>query len=505
MPRVRAATGSATTGRSDTRVAAAVGFLIFVELTSGIIQGMTPALTPRLGTELSISAGDLNLVTGVQLLAAAVSVPLLGRLGDLYGHRRVLRVAVASLAAGSLLVAWSPSVAVLLLGRVLQGPLAALLPLEMGLVRDRLGPQRARRAVGLLVGALTFGSSTGMVLAGLLSRAVPSVHGVLLVPAVATVLCTAVVFLLVPESATRSRGAVDWTGAALLSLGLAALLTGVSQGSKSGWTTPAPTALLLVAVIVLTVWVRVELRAPHPVVDIRTTVRRSLLPVYAAGFLLGVTLYGAQVAAALFLAASPGTEGYGFGYGALGIGWVLFPAGICAFAAATVSPALGRRLGTRAVPALGGCLLAAGYTALVLTHHAVWQFALLNAALGFGTGLVLSTLPALVLDASPADRTGIATGLYSTAKTLGGSIGSAVFAAVLTAMTVRGTTVPTESAYTTVWWLCAAVSLGVTGAIAALPRHDPSPTAASPTGNRPTVPRRPSADVDGTARLSGDS
>ncbi|MFJ9446996.1 MFS transporter [Kitasatospora sp. NPDC101235] len=479
MPRVSAATGPATTSRSDTRVAAAVGFLIFVELTSGIIQGMTPALTPRLGTELSISAGDLNLVAGVQLLAAAVSVPLLGRLGDVYGHRRMLRIAVASLAAGSLLVAWSPSVGVLLLGRILQGPLAALLPLEMGLVRDRLSPQRARRAIGLLVGALTFGSSTGMVLAGLLSRAIPSVHGILLVPAVATMVCTVVVFVLVPESATRARGAIDWAGAALLSLGLAALLAGVSQGSKGGWTTPAPATLLLFAATVLTVWVFVELRAPHPVVDIRITVRRSLLPVYAAGFLLGVTLYGAQVAAALFLAASPDKEGYGFGYSTLGIGWVLFPAGICAFAAATVSPTLGRVLGARAVPALGGCLLAAGYTTLVLTHHAVWQFALLNVGLGFGTGLVLSTLPALVLDVSPADRTGIATGLYSTAKTLGGSIGSAVFAAVLTAMTVQGTTVPTEAAYTTVWWLCAAVSLGITGAVAVLLRRDPAPTAAS--------------------------
>ncbi|MER7706383.1 MFS transporter [Kitasatospora sp. NPDC097605] len=472
MPRVRAATGPATTGRSDTRVAPVVGFLIFVELTSGIIQGMTPALTPRLGTELSISAGDLNLVAGAQLLAAAVSVPLLGRLGDVHGHRRLLRIAVAGLAVGSLLVAWSPSVGVLLLGRVLQGPLAALLPLEMGLVRDRLSPGQARRAIALLVGALTFGSSTGMVLAGLLSRAVPSVHGVLLVPAVATLACTAVVFLLVPESTTRARGTVDWAGAALLSLGLAALLTGVSQGAKGGWAASAPAALLLLAAAVLTLWVFVELRAPHPVVDIRVTVRRSLLPVYTAAFLLGITLYGAQIAAALYLAASPDREGYGFGYSPLGIGWVLFPAGICAFAAATVSPALGRALGARAVPALGGCLLAAGYTTLVLAHHAVWHFVLLNAVLGFGTGLVLSTLPALVIDVSPADRTGIATGLYSTAKTLGGSVGSAVFAAVLTTMTVRGGTVPTVSAYTTVWWLCAAVSLGITAAVAALLRRD---------------------------------
>ena len=146
----------------------------------------------------------------------------------------MLRVAGLFLAAGSLVVAWSPSFAVLLAGRILQAPLSALLPLEIGLVRDRLSPQRARRSIGLLVGALTFGTSAGMVLSGTLGQVIPGVHGVLLVPALATVLCAGVLFWLVPESTTRARGTVDWAGAALLSLGLAALLLGVSRGSAHG-------------------------------------------------------------------------------------------------------------------------------------------------------------------------------------------------------------------------------------------------------------------------------
>ena len=405
-----------------------------------------PALTPELGRALGISAGSLNWITGAQLLAAAVSLPLLARLGDLYGHRRVLRVA----------------------GRILQAPLSALLPLEKGLVRDRLSPQRARRGIGLLVGALTFGTSAGMVLSGTLGQVIPSVHGVLLVPALATVLCAGVLFWLVPESTTRARGTVDWAGAALLSLGLAALLLGVSRCSAHGWSPLAAGELVLSAAL-LAAWPAVERAAAHPLVDIRITIRRDLLPTYAASFLLGVTLFGAQTAAALFLAAAPGQDGYGFGASALTVGWVLFPAGLCAFGAATVAPGLRRAAGARTVPALGGALLATGYATLVHAHHAIWLPVLLNAVLGFGTGLVFSSLPALILDVSPADRIGIATGVYSTAKTLGGSIGSAV-AAVLSSMTIKNTTVPTQSAYTTVWWLCATASLGVTAAACALRR-----------------------------------
>ncbi|GGN28017.1 MFS family permease [Actinoplanes campanulatus] len=133
------------------RVSAVVGLLVLLELTSGFIQGGVAPLLPDLGAEMGISDADLNWVISVQLLAATVSVPAFGRLGDLYGHRRMLRVALAGVAVGSVLVAFAPNLAVLLFGRALLGPLAALLPLEIALVRDRLPTELARRASGLVV------------------------------------------------------------------------------------------------------------------------------------------------------------------------------------------------------------------------------------------------------------------------------------------------------------------------------------------------------------------
>ncbi|MEV0319733.1 MFS transporter [Streptomyces sp. NPDC050658] len=459
MSRLTAPSGPGAPGLGGARVATVVGFLVFVELVSGIIQGMMPTLLPGLGAALHVSAGDLNWVSSAQLLAAAVSVPIFGRLGDLYGHRRLLRVAAVCLALGSILVAWAPSFELLLLGRILQGPLAALLPLEMGLVRDRLSPEGARSAIGMLVGALTFGASAGLVLAGLLSEVITSVHGVLWIPAIATVACVGVVFFLVPESTTRARGTVDWAGAGLLSAGLASLLLAISQGPRWGWAAGTTLGLFALAAAILVVWVLVELRVPHPVVDIRLTVKRTLLPVYAASFLLGAALFGSQSAAALFLASPPDEVGYGFGYETLGIGWMMLPSGLLAFAGSALVPRLARAVGARQVLMLSGLFMAVGYAALVFAHTEIWEFVAANLVLGFGIGLGLSAMPALVLDASPADRTGIATGVYNTSKTLGGSVSGAVFAAILTAITFEGTEVPTESAYTTVWWCCAGVSV----------------------------------------------
>ncbi|MGC0420389.1 MFS transporter [Embleya sp. AB8] len=452
--------GSGATGPvTGVSVAAVVGFLVFLELTSGVLQGLMPVLLPEIGADLRVDAGDLNWVSSLQLLSAAVSVPVFGRLGDMYGHRRLLRVAVVSLAIGSVLVAWSPSFGVLLLGRVLQGPLAALLPLEIGIVRDRLDAQGAKSAIGMLVGSLTFGASAGLIVAGLLGKWISNVHGVLWIPAVVTILCVPVAFFLVPESRTRAGGTVDWIGAAMLSVGLSALLLAIARGPKWGWTSGPVYALFALGAVVLVAWVFVELRVDHPIVDIRLSARRNLLPVYVASFFLGAALFGSQTAASLFLSSPREKVGYGFGYDTLGIGWMMLPSGVFAFAAATVVARLAKALGGRVVLGLGGAAMTVGYVFLTLGHGAPWQFLVANSVIGLGTGLALGALPGLVLDASPADRTGIATGVYNTTKTLGGSVAGAVFAALLTSLTIGHSKVPTEHAYVAVWWCCAGVSV----------------------------------------------
>ncbi|WP_439680986.1 hypothetical protein [Embleya sp. MST-111070] len=283
-------------------------------------------------------------------------------------------------------------------------------------------------------------------------------------------------FFLVPDTATRARGGIDWTGAALLSPGLATLMLGFSRGSGHGWDRPDTLALFAASAALLAAWTTAELRVEHPIVDVRAAARRTLWPVYTASLFVGVTLYASKSAAALFLGSPPDMLGYGLGYDTRTVGWMLLPAAVCAFVGSALAPLLARVTGPRATLVISGTSMAAGFVLLAVAHSRAWHFFASDVGLGLGLRLGLGMLPVLVLDASAADRTGVDTGIYSTAKTLGGSVSGAVFAAILAGMTFKGGRFPAETAYETVWWSCAAISLLAAATAAFL--ATPAPTTA---------------------------
>ncbi|MER5184528.1 MFS transporter [Streptomyces sp. NPDC002896] len=447
---------------SRTRVRAVVGLLVFVELTSGFIQGGTTPLIPAMRDALGVSTGDAQWITAVQFLAAAVSVPVFGRLGDRYGHRRMLRVAVLCITVGCVVVALAPNLGLLLLGRVLLGPLAALLPLEIGLCRDRLSTADNRKAVGMLVASLALGSMIGSFLSSPLHHLLGDVRFTLWAFAVLAALCAAVAYLGVPESRERASGRMDWAGAGMLSVSLVLFLTAISRGSDWGWLQPGTLGTILVALALFAGWVRWELRHPAPLVDVRAVAGRRVAPHLLTTFMLGVIMLAAPVVSITYLEAAPDEDGYGFGLSALEIGiWGGIPH-ILAFLAASRSGALAERIGMRRLLLIGLVLLTAGQAGLIAAHSSLYLFALAYSVAGAGMGLAISGLPTVIVEASPTDRSASAVAVYSNVKTIGGTIAGGLFATLLGTLVTSGTDIPTLSAYLLVWGLCTA------GAAAAL-------------------------------------
>jgi MFS family permease len=440
-----------------------VGLLVLVEFLSGVLQGAFPILLPHLAQTLHFGAGEQALVLGVNFLVAGVTVPLSSRLGDLFGHRRLLLATLGLTCLGYVLSAAADTLALLLLGQALAGLLACWLPLEFALLRDRLGEKRGGRAVGLLVGSLTLGTIAGAV-------ARPGLWVLAVLPAVSL----AAVLRWVPESATRAAGRIDWLGAALLSSGLGLLFGGFSSVGKS--TGPLLTAgLLLGAAALLALFARQELRIPAPTVDVRMLSRRATAPVFGLSFLLGCALYGAQSPTLSFQAAKPQQTGYGLAADSQLLGLLSLPAVLGAMLGALLADRLARRFGARRVLAAGFGLSALGYAAIALGHTAAAQFVAPSAIAGFGAGTGLSLLPGLLMRRLPADQTGIGTGVYNTLKTLAGAAAGAVGAAVLDAVLLRPG-VPAESAYVMVWVGCALLcAAGVPVALAL--REIPAATA----------------------------
>jgi MFS family permease len=439
-----------------------VGFLLVIEFASGLTQGWLSPLLPSILQRYDTTAANLNWVNAVFLLSSAVCVPLMSKLGDLYGHRRLLTIAVALVAAGSVLVAVAPTFGILLLGRAVQGPLLAFLSLEFAIVRERAGA-RAGRAVGLLVGALALGGSAGLLLAGQ-TRQHLSLSTTLWVPAVLMIIMVPVAAVLIPETTLRTAGRVDWAGAGLLSVGLVLLLAAVGNGGLWGWASGRTLGGIGGGLAVLLIWVFVERRVPQPFVDVSLILRGRLGPPVLAGFFAGAELFGSQAASALFLGL-PASTGIGLGLGAGQLGLVLVVFGLAAFVGTWLAPRLAERAGSRTALILGATLSAAGYVLTALAHDTVALFMMWQVLVGVGNGLVLAALSAYVVTRAPADAVAISSGLLNTARTVGGAVSGAAFAAVMAAMVTRlpgaARPVTTEAGYLTVWLVCAAVTVAV--------------------------------------------
>ncbi|MDI9949275.1 MFS transporter [Rhodococcus sp. IEGM 1305] len=455
---------------------AAVGFLVVMEFASGLLQGWFSPLLPAIGERFDASSAALNWVSAMYLLGTAACVPLIAKLGDLFGHKRLLVVATASVALGSFLVAFAPSFELLLVGRALQAPLAAFLPLEFAIVRDR-NPATAGRSIGRLVGSLTLGAAVGGLLSGfLLDSVIGDVSVVLLVPAILMTICLAVVYFLVPETTVRKSGTVDWTGAVLLTVGLLGVLGGVSNANTWGWTSTLTWAAIGVGAAVLVVWVFVERQVRHPLVDLDVVGRGMRVPMLMA-MLFGAQLFGVQTPSALFLRATPETNGYGLGVTASMTGLILALFALAMFVGAATSDRLARSATVPGSLALGAVLAAASYILMIVVPGNVALFTLWLVVAGMGGGVVVGVLPTVIVQQAPPDSVGIASGLYNTSRTAAGAVAGAVFALVMSSMITPALTagakqIPSVGAYHVVWAVCAA--LCALTAVLALKLHSPA-------------------------------
>ncbi|MGH1549644.1 MFS transporter [Leifsonia poae] len=443
-----------------------VGFLVVMELGSGMLQGWYPVLLSAIGAEFRVTPAALNWVSAGYMLATVVCVPIIAKLGDRYGHKRMLTISAALVALGSIVVAIAPNFGLLLLGRALQAPLAAFLPLEFAIVRDR-DENSSGRSIGKLVGALTFGAALGALGAGLLFNATADLRLVLWIPAIFLTLCVPVVAFLVPESKTRASGRIDWLGAALLGVGLLLALGGIANAATWGWANPITWVVILAGVALVAGWVAVERRVAHPLIDLRVLTKGGVgLPILIA-FLFGAQLFGSQTATTVYLLSDPATVGFGLGVTSATVGIVTLVTALAAFVAASLGDRLATRVGTRLALVIGGVLVMASYVTLIAGSASLGIVVVALILGGLGNGVLISVLPTIVVKRAPADSVGIASALYNTSRTAAGAVAGALFALVmasfLTTIGSGATAVTTTSyaGYVAVWAICAAVGLAV--------------------------------------------
>ncbi|MFD9193362.1 MFS transporter [Streptomyces phaeochromogenes] len=462
---------------------AVVAVLAFAGIVVSLMQTLVIPIVPELPKYLDASASNAAWAVTATLLAAAVATPVVGRLGDMFGKRRMLLVSIVLLVSGSVVAAFSDSLVPMIVGRALQGLAAGVVPLGISVMRDVLPSERLAGSTAMMSASLGVGGALGLPSAAFIADNYDW-HVLFWVSAVLGAVAFVLVLTIVPESKVRTGGRFDLVGSLGLSAALVSLLLAISKGADWGWGSGTTLGLFAVAAVVLVAWGFYELRTSQPLVDLRTTARRQVLFTNLASIAFGFSMFAMSLVLPQLLQL-PEQTGYGLGKSMMTVGLVLAPQGLVMMAMAPVSAAITKTRGPKITLMTGAVIVAVGYGLNILLMSEVWHLVLVSCVIGAGVGFAYGAMPALIMGAVPASETAAANSLNTLMRSIGTSFASAVAGVVLAQMTTDfgSFALPSENGFKVVMAIGAGAALLALVLAAFLPRQRTAAQAVSPAGD----------------------
>lgn len=429
-------------------------FLIIIEVTSGFVQGFYTPLLPDLAKHVGVSGEAMNWFQTAQAMAAAVVVPLLSRMGDIFGARRILRGAILSVLIGALMIALLPTYSLVLLGRVLIGPLGVWLPLAIAIIYARTTNGSATRSISILSASLMAGIVIGTVVAGIAEALLPGLVLSLLIPVVMIAISAYAVFFKLPRDIDLSPGTIDWLGFGGLGAFMLALILALAFVGPTHATTSI--VLFVVTAVIFIAWIWWERKVSDPAVDLEIVVSPKMGPLYITAFAVGIVMIDAPPNLADYLSRDPERFGYGFAAAPELLAAMIATMLLFATAGAFLSSFAAAKFGMRRVLVAASILGALGQLIIIPLPHTMAAFWVSGILTGFGLGVLVGALPALVARAAPEGRTGIANGIYASLLAMGGAVGGAIFKQVLVAFRDENK-ITALGGYISIWGISLAV------------------------------------------------
>lgn len=455
------------------------GWTLLALSTAGMVvsvqQTLVVPLLPTLMHSFRVSVTDVTWVFTASLLAGAVATPLLARLGDMYGKKRLILATLVLLIIGSGICAVSGSLGVLIAGRALQGTSAALIPLAIGMIRDTFPRDRVTMAIGVVSATMGIGGAAGMIVTGLMAPHIDGHHPIFWVAACTGLVAIVLVALSAYDRGTRTGGRPDLLGAALLAGWLICLLMAISQGNAWGWGSAGVLGLFGAAVTLCAVWVVAETRIREPLVRPVLLVGAKSLSANLASMLMGFSMFASFTLIAGFIQTPP-EAGYGLGGSVLDVGLYSLPSTATMLPASIYAGRLAARVGAAYTLAIGSVFAGLSYFWLAVSNGHGFDFVAFGALQGVGFGIAYAALGTLAVQHVPMDQSGIASGINSLVRTGGGSIAGAATAAILAGHTGAPGSAPAVTGYV-VCFVVVGAAAWLTAVVATVHgvRHRPAP------------------------------
>jgi MFS family permease len=435
-------------------------------LIAAFMQTVVTPIIPELPQLLDTTRGDASWVLTATLLAAAISTPISGRLGDMYGKRRIMLLLLIVMAVGCVIAALSNTLIPMVIGRVLQGVGLGVIALGISILRDVIHPKNLGGAVALVSATLGVGGALGLPLAATIAQYLDW-HFLFWLALVLSAVAIIAVATIIPVSTLRTGGRFDVVGALGLAVGLVSILLAVSKGTEWGWTSPLTLGLLGGGLAVLIAWGAFELRTVNPLVDLRVASRRPVLLTNLASISVGFAFFVCTASLPIVL-ESPTGSGVGLGLPLILASLCLMPLGLVMFFLSPVAARLSAARGPRTSLILGGLVITVGFTLAIFFLDQVWHVILVSTITGIGVGFAYAAMPTLIMRAVPPTETAAANGLNSVMRTLGSTISATLVGIILSTHVVvsGGVGIPTREAFGYVFLLGSGVVLA--GVIVAL-------------------------------------
>ena len=425
---------------SETRTPTGISLGRRRAITAGLLLGMSLGALEAtvVGTAMPTviaTLGGLNhysWVFSAYLLTSTASVPIWGRLSDLYGRRRMYLTGIAVFLVGSVMSGASTSMTTLIVSRAIQGlGTGAIIPLSMTIVGELYTLAERARTQAIFSGVWGVASVAGPLVGGYITDAL-SWRWVFYINLPFGLLAVMVILLAYPAVRRTHQVRVDWLGAALLFAGISALLIALGADTSGG----VAVGFALAAVVLLSAFVSVEHRVEQPILPIDLLKTPLIARTITVVFLVGMALFGAIAFIPLFVQGVMGATATQAGQvlTPLFMGWVIM---------SIASARLTVKIGYRKLAISGSLLMTLGFIGLVLVNADSPRSSVLAAGLLIGAGMGLSMLSLLLAVQHGVDRAhlGIATSLNQFSRSVGAAVGIAAMGALM-ARQLTGVSLP---------------------------------------------------------------
>lgn len=409
--------------------------LLGTGLCASFLFTLVVPIQSKLPELLHAEREDTAWVLTATLLASAVITPIAGRLGDMYGKRRIILWLLLITCAGSLIVAFSSHIGGAVVGRALQGAMSGVIPLGIAVMRDVLPAARVDSAVAMMSSTLGVGGAIGLPVSALITE-YADWHVLFWMTAAMCAVAFGLVLWVVPVSVMRSEGRFDAVGALGLSLALVCILLAISRGEQWGWLSPMTLASAGGGVVVGLLWGWHQLRVRDPLLDLRVAARRPVLFTNLASIAMGFALFASNVVYPQLLEL-PAESGVGFGLSLLMASLIVMPSGVLMMLLSPVAGRIAHAIGPKVLLLIGAAALILAYGFTIVWHTDVWHILLANLLIGVGIGFGYASMPMLIMRSVPQSETGASNGLNALFRSLGTSLAAAVMGAVLAASSAQ--------------------------------------------------------------------